>query len=673
MPNNFVEQPDSGFLMIASGFDPVLRWDSQKAQAVTAGIVKPATAPVIARSGTGSITGTYSAFLRFVDDLGNVSNLSPISNEIKITKAASIDYSAVATTTDPKVVKRQLLRNTNGQYDTFYLDVETTDLEATTFSSALTDALLVTNLDVPLLDVEGRVLANRNAPPPNNKTVMAHHLGRMFYTGEEDYLQGSCQVTFGSTTVTGIGTEWTSSMAGRFLYVVGGSKGYEIDSVGSATSLTLLEAYEDPTDKFGVYAIRAAPAEKKLVYWSEAGKPESVSAFNSMSLEEDGDDITALMPMEGVLYILERRHIYTFRFKNNPALDGLVFAATARGVINQRCLIVAEGVGYMLDEQGIHAYGGGENQPVSTVVQDLFRDEDNDFQINWKASKFFHACHFPQQETIRWFVAMGSSYLPKHAIALNYRLRRWWIEEFSVPIGASCTGMLNGRPQVFLGADAGRILAFWKGTLDGPDPGTGRVQGTMTAATLDSFTDSQATFPGAGVVGNPVMIVDGLGKGQTRIVRTVSGTKVTVTQPWLVLPDTTSVYQLGGIKWSFKTGWFRWAGWAAREELTERRLEVQFQPLRQAALMNVKVFQDTSEDAVAWEGAFTTEGDGVRIEDGKDEMVVDLTRTSGFAQRQIPGSKDNYLDGPRYVQVELGGVANQEAVKVFSLQIDGAK
>lgn len=62
-------------------------------------------------------------------------------------------------------------------------------------------------------------------------------------------------VTNGSTTVTGSGTSWTASMAGRFIRLdisntaanSGDSYWYEIKSVASTTSLTLEKAYQGTT------------------------------------------------------------------------------------------------------------------------------------------------------------------------------------------------------------------------------------------------------------------------------------------------------------------------------------------------------------------------------------------------------------------------------------------
>lgn len=65
-----------------------------------------------------------------------------------------------------------------------------------------------------------------------------------------DYNTGTVDgATNGSKTVTGLGTTWTSAMAGRYIQIAGtgDSVWYKIDSVGSTTSLTLSDFYNGTT------------------------------------------------------------------------------------------------------------------------------------------------------------------------------------------------------------------------------------------------------------------------------------------------------------------------------------------------------------------------------------------------------------------------------------------
>ena len=79
-----------------------------------------------------------------------------------------------------------------------------------------------------------------------------------------DYTTGTVTVTNGSTTVTGTGTTWTAPMVGRYIKITptdtAGASGdgfwYQIATVASTTSLTLVKAYQGVTVSAGTaYAI----------------------------------------------------------------------------------------------------------------------------------------------------------------------------------------------------------------------------------------------------------------------------------------------------------------------------------------------------------------------------------------------------------------------------------
>lgn len=673
MPNSFAETP-TGVLLIASGMDPMMRWDGFQSQAVPAGILPPATAILLGSGGDGFITGTYTAYIRFVDSEGNFSNLSPISNEIVVENVSTINYFSLPSPTESKVVRRQILRNTAGQATTYYVDIDTTDLVSQTLTSQDLDTQLLVKTAVPLLDSDGKIFANRYTVPPNHKGVLANHLGRMFALVDVEYSQGMVQVTRGTKTVTGVATEFTSVMAGRFLYVVGSDQSYEIASVDTAAqTLTLLANYTGLTDAFAVFTVRPAPAERKLVYYSEEGLAEAWPAVNALAVPEDGDDLTGAMVKGSFIYFLEKRHIYRFTFQSDPATDGFTFLSSLRGCINHRSWAIAEDTAYMLDEAGIHAFSGGQDsEPISTPIQDLFRRSDAPYRVNWAASRWFHACTFPAFEVVYFFVALDGEYLPRHAIAYQYRTQRWWLDSFPFPVASSALGTLQGVRQAFLGSTARRILAMWQGTLDGPDPAAGTVRGTVTAATLCTLTDSAAVFPTSGLVGFPVAITAGTGKGQSRIITAVSGGTLTLALPWLAIPDTTSVYQLGGVEWTWNTGPYRWA---IDETANTRRVEVIYEPTPTAATMDLRIFVDFNAVPLNMGTTRLSAADNhLGASKGSSDLVVDLssTKPSGIVQTRLDNQRETFTDGPRWVSIELRGFQGRDPLSIYEVTIDGA-
>jgi hypothetical protein len=586
---------------------------------------------------------------------------------------ALIRYTNVPTTTEARVTRRQILRSRTGDLTVFYVDIDTDDLTSTTFDSAATNDDLLDG--VALVDDLGDDLSIRT-PPETFRKFVAHHLGRMFAAGIEPYSEGAVSVTNGSKTVTGIGTEWGRvTFPGRYIDVVGGNKSYEIYSVESTTSLTLVDAYSGTTDEYAYYTIHPGAARRREFVWSRVGEPEAFPAFNSAELEQDigAGELTGLMPMNAFLYILAENRIYRFSFVNNPISDGFSVKASSRGCVNNRCHIRVDEAAYMLDYVGFHVFYGNEDAAIgSQEVQDLFRrGSTGKYRINWRARRYFHAVYDPGEATVRWFLCMGGSYTPYHAVAYNVRLKRWWIEEYPFPISASCLGRYQGNPQVYLASDAQRIFALHQSTLDGIKSTGATIRGTVTSSGVDWIADSTASFPTT-TAGTYLYITQGKGKGQRNRIVSISGTTVNVLHPWLIRPDTTSTYQIGGVAWSWKSRWMMWGDEAG---MAQRAVALSFRPLSAQAQMYLRVYEDLSGTAQAWERTQTLAyGNGIALlaDDPTTDLSIDCTKSNGRVTHRLPDFAEWYTDGPRYVSIELSGTQNTEQQAVFSVAVDGA-
>lgn len=674
MPDSFAESAE-GVVLIANGVDPVLRWDGLENAAVPAGVAKPSTALLLSGSGAGGITGSYRAYTRFVDKYGNYSDLSPVSDAASVNAAGTVTYTAVPTPTDSKVTRRQVLRNTAGQFATFYVDIDTTDVSSSALTSTRTDADLKTQESQALLDAEGADIANVHGTPPDHKPYVAFHLNRMWMAGTATYAEGSVSVTKTSTTVLGHGTEWTAQMAGRYLHVSGATRAYLISSVGvyaEPQTLTLDEAYTDATDPFAAYAIRPAPGEEPLLYFSQPSEPESWPAVNALSLPEDGDAVTGLMPKGSWLFVLKRRRIYRVTAQGDPLKDGFIFLTAGRGCVNDRCWVVADDVAYLLDEGGVHAFDGSDQaRGVSEPIQPVFQPDGPGPHVNWRAARYFHASHDPGRRTIRWFVALRGDYLPRHALCFAYKTEKWWVEEYAVPVGASALGRL-GRPsggwhdsneQVFLGGPAGRVFALGQSALDGPDVSDGTLRGTVTAAGVCSLTDSAASFSSA-LVGVPVAVASGRGLGQTRVVVGVDGTTLRLDRPWATKPDSTSTYQAGGIRYRYLTARLRYAPSEDREGASA---ELLFSPLPAGELW-LRLRHDF---AAALKAGYTSRAVAQRSTKGNPERRIDLTTAQGAAFCRFDRHREASTGGPRFVRLELEGVSGAAPVQVGEMLLTG--
>lgn len=678
MPDSYAESSD-GVILIANGIDPVVRWDGFAASAEPAGVEAPApgTVPAISVSGTGGINGSYQAYVRFVDARGNPGNLSAVSNSVTAANAGQVNYSNLPTPTTGKVKRRQILRNTSGQAATYYVDVDDENVSSTTATGYKTDAQLATSDSLVLFDSEtGLNVGNRYGVPPDTKPLLCFHLQRMWLWGSEPYAEGSAKVTKHSATVTGVGTEWKENWANRFLYVVGATQSYEIDSVDPTTqTLTLVDPYADDTDPFAEYAIRPSPGDESLLYYSEAGLPEAWAFYAALSAPEDGDKPTGLLQFASFLWLFKRRKTYRLTGQSDPRTDAFIFYALGRGCVNNRCYAVVEEQLYCLDEGGVYRTSGGDQaENVSAPIQNLFRAGAG--AINWQAGRYFFCVVDNQGQTIRWYVAFHGEYLPRHSLAFHYPTGKWWIDDLPAAVGAGCVGRA-GRPTgawggdteaVFLGSTGGRVLAMG-GPLDGPPAEGATNRGVVTAAGSDTLTDGAAVFD-TDLVNVPVCIVSGRGKGQRRLVVGATATTLRVDEPWAVLPQAgASEYQLGGIPFRLLTGLYRWA---PSERTSGRAIEIQYVPTTAPQTFDLRLYTDFAA-APRQIGRAVDAGQkaGVRADAGAEGYTRDLSNPHGFYRQVFAGLREGQIDSGRAFAVELVGVSGPEQTRIGEAVFEG--
>lgn len=74
-----------------------------------------------------------------------------------------------------------------------------------------------------------------------------------------DYETGTVTIAQGAAGVTGASTVWTSAMAGRFFHPTNSKYYYDIKAVGSNTSLTLVNTFQEDDITGGTYEIVECP------------------------------------------------------------------------------------------------------------------------------------------------------------------------------------------------------------------------------------------------------------------------------------------------------------------------------------------------------------------------------------------------------------------------------
>lgn len=675
MPDCYAETGE-GLLLIANGINKVLAWTGYGNTAEYAGLERPDNPPIGAPFGSGTISGTYYAYVSFVRRDGFESSLSDVSAAFTLTNAQEVNYSNVPVSNDPRVVKRRIYRTTAGQQRTAYLDVEIDNNSGSTATSDLPDTMLAVQLAYALLNDSNLTTILDNNPPPSDKPFAAWHLQRCYLGGFQEYAEGSCEVTLGSNVVVGRGTEWVSTFVGRLLYVDGGDATYEIDSVDEVNqTLTLVNPFLGVTNIFAAYAVRPTTGDSSTINFSLPSKPESWPPLNAISVPEDDDIVTGLMPMGGYLYILKRKSIYRFTAQNDPLRDGFIFLGSRRGCINHRCFVVIGDMALLLDERGIHSFSGQqESNDASSPVQDIFRAGGSTIPINWNASRYFHAVHSQTEQTVRWFVAFRGDYLPRHALAFNYVTGRWWIELYPRSVGASAVGNIGraantwgqqGGDRIYLGGDSNSFFAMMEAAPDVLAEKSARVYG-VTSAGIESITLSGPIPTSA--IGAPIVVRNGGGRLQTRRITGVSGSTATVSPPWLIQPDAGDKVQIGGFGYQIVTQGLRFAG---GEATVERNAEIGFRPVA-GQQVDVSWRNDFQPALVGCSASIRpSENFGVESVSGQAAREIDTTKQDGFALIEFNSLRETQTDGPRRMQMTIEGVGGAGRQSITQLTLKG--
>lgn len=641
-------------------------------------------------TGLGSTEFDSATAAFTLDDIGSRIIADGIPEDAyiqRINSATEVVLSAQATATATglawtvsRYARRQILRNANGDTTTFYLDLDTADLTGVTASSTLIDADLTAQEAVPLFDDNQVDLAvSRYGVPPDDLGLLLNFRSRLLFSGAALYDRGAVGITQNSTDVIGVGTEWTANLAGRELNVFGLKPALIAEVNVTEQRLLLAETWPGPTDPYASYLIASTSDRQRLVAWSEAGLPEAVAPSSSFQLVREGSfsDIVGMFSFGPVVYLSEPKLTHILSFGSDPAPqaaggDGSVSLHSYRGCVNQRCVVIVEDMAYVMDQQGIHGLSRQGDVALSTGIQDLFDPGgDYPYRVRWEYREFFHGVHDMGQELIRFFVSCDARKYPHFCLTLDYRLNRWWLEEYPLPICSSVLGFIgnagsqSAEPVVFVGSTAQRVFVLGRGSLDGINANSNDTDGTVTSAGFLSLTDSTATFPPE-LIGLSVSIISGTGQGQQRfIVDVEDGVKLILTDPWTALPDTTSGYQIGGINYRWKSGSFRFA---QLETQNVRALEL-LAPTVEHGTAQLQAYLNRSETPVRW--GVTARNQGINTIKGAPEAVLDLTRDDGYFKARLDGLRQDNLDGARFLEVELAGIQGADPLTFLELNIEG--
>jgi hypothetical protein len=204
-------------------------------------------------------------------------------------------------------------------------------------------------------------------------------------------------------------------------------------------------------------------------YWtgnSEVDEPESVPSTNTVIIQEntgDDDDVTGMQPQGAGLILAKERHLYSVRFFRQPDIDVQPDLAARRGLVNNRCAIIFEGLTYWMDKSGIYRYAAGnEVEVLSLPIHDLFQPENssNGTKLDFSKGQYFYATLDMLRETIRWYVALNgdTGTRVKRWIEIAIRTKAIWTGSSAQELGAGCLMPYGNQNRVVVGGVNGIFL-----------------------------------------------------------------------------------------------------------------------------------------------------------------------------------------------------------------------
>lgn len=217
------------------------------------------------------------------------------------------------------------------------------------------------------------------------------------------------------------------------------------------------------------YAVDTTGERPNSLLYSEIDEPESVPPANELVVQEnttETDSIVALIPLGSELLVAQRAHIYKLNYVAQPVLDASIILGAYRGILNSRCWDVIGGVAFIADSNGLYAYDGSNEDPVSVPVDNYWRDRIIDFS---KSEQFHIKCDMTTK-TVRFYYCNATDTAPVRALCFCIATKAWWEEVYPTAITASCPMVLGGKYEPIAGTSGGFFVKA-SGMLDvGPDP-----------------------------------------------------------------------------------------------------------------------------------------------------------------------------------------------------------
>lgn len=473
---------------------------------------------------------------------------------------------------------------------TVYYYIGNVEIGTTTFD----DDGLTRDANLPFGKLTDTTQTFLNYPVSNHKFVIATK-NRLIVFGTRPKTDGSIAVTNGSTTVTGTSTAWTTALENSVLYVDGSSRGYVVESVDSATQITLAEEYAGTTGSALEYEIKG---DDSLLRWSSknpnsaapmpwsfpvdfyrrirgeddsefmgggviGNDPVIFKKYSHYLLNENEDDF---IPQKSNTDVGTCSH---WSIVNRPTNDDLVFMTIDARLYNSN---------------GVSAVDLGVD--LTKTVDGVNMDRLESMEAVWYESA---------KQYLLSYSSSGSTENDK-ILVYDFRLSQWWIYSIRCTTLAlvnttNDAGETESIPVI--GTEEGFIFQLYSGFNLGSDFGT--VSGTITTIDTDNFYDSSASFDIVhdGLKGVYVSLFDTDGEFQEeKLISSNSQTQITVESAFSSSPQVGWTYEIGSIRWRWKSKVFDSDSYDSK---TLQKVLLKFKKLSSSYPVSVKIW--VSEDS----------------------------------------------------------------------------
>lgn len=419
-------------------------------------------------------------------------------------------------------------------------------------------------------------------PAPHYSEAHAFR-SRLWVAGGRDFINGKITVTRFSNKVTGVvsggsvpGTDWGRSVERMSLCITSENAQYDIeeyvypedDGTSSAEYINITEGARETT---GTYNYRIKP-KRGRVWFSEEGAPHAFSVSGFLILDGDeGGEVTMIGNAGQNLVACTPEATFAFSYAEYPTEGGQSMQAISRGFgcIAPGSFVEVDGLAYWLSARGPVVCDGASVRLLDSHLRDMFTDPDDQDYIPRRRSTGLaeaSAAHHVKDQSIWWSVrTKGKENL---ILVFNYVYQSWDILKYDHRIDSLATvDDAAGDPRVMIQDEFGYTWKADVGTVDGAGEvnNHGQLKGQVVSASQLALqlSDDQRIFvpamsknfpssPQTGLDGCHVKIVAGTGAGQTRRIDKSSGANIYINEAWTTEPDTTSVWELGGISWNWR-------------------------------------------------------------------------------------------------------------------------